>query len=107
MYRRSLQEIERHQRRLELEHGELMSRVQYLAEEVSLLPGIKKKEAQCVLDHNGKAAGHRSVMHNGRSAGFHGPDARISWREHGSCPFTPAVKAEQNDKFEWDWGIDT
>lgn len=34
MYQRSLLEMERHQRRLELEHGELMSRVQYLAEEV-------------------------------------------------------------------------
>ncbi|KAF9781734.1 UNC-like C-terminal-domain-containing protein [Thelephora terrestris] len=36
MYQRSLQEIERHQKRLELEHGELMSRVQYLAEEITM-----------------------------------------------------------------------
>ena len=36
-YQRSLLEMERHRRRLELEHGELMSRVQYLAEEVRSL----------------------------------------------------------------------
>lgn len=34
MYQRSLVELERYKRRVELEHGELMSRVNYLAEEV-------------------------------------------------------------------------
>lgn len=42
MYQRSLLEMERHQKRLELEHGELMSRVQYLAEEVRLLFCIRR-----------------------------------------------------------------
>jgi hypothetical protein len=45
MYQRSLLDMERHQKRLELEHGELMSRVQYLAEEVCLLLEIRKKNS--------------------------------------------------------------
>ena len=42
LYQRSLLEMERHQKRLELEHGELMTRVQYLAEEVCPLSSISE-----------------------------------------------------------------
>ena len=41
MYRRSLLEMERRRRRQELEHGELMTRVQYLAEEVCFFPSLR------------------------------------------------------------------
>ena len=57
--------------------------------------------AQCVIDHNGKAPGYRSVVYHGRSSGFHGSDAWISRRKCGSCSSTPVIKAERVDELEW------
>lgn len=61
--------------------------------------------AQRALDYHGKTTRYRPAVHHGRGPGVHGSDARISGRQYGSCPFTPVVKAKQDD--EPQWGLDT
>ena len=96
MYQRSLLEMEKHRRRLELEHGELMSRVQYLAEEVCCF-SLPDNLAQSVSDYDGKATRHRSAVYHGRCPGIHGSDPWISGRQRKSLPVTPVIKGEQGD----------
>jgi hypothetical protein len=87
-----------------LEHGELMSRVQYLAEEVSSYPDTWKQYAEYISDYHGKTTRYRSAVYYGRSFGLHGFDAWISWRECGPRPSASVVTAEQNDEHEWGVG---
>ena len=98
MYQRSLLEMEKHRKRLELEHGELMSRVQYLAEEVRCFLPSDNNLAQSASDYDGKTARHRSVVHHGRRPGVHGSDAWISGRQLKSLPITPVVERKQGDE---------
>ena len=100
MYQRSLLEMEKHRRRLELEHGELMSRVQYLAEEVRCFLSSDNL-AQSASDYDGKTTRHRPIMYHGRRPGVHGSDAWISGRQRESLSVTPIVKGKQGDEPQW------
>lgn len=83
MYQRTVTEWERQRNRLEMEHGELMSRVDYLSDEVRLaIPFTSQSMLSRFSDRNGEAARHCSALSSACCPSVRRLDA---WFQRGSC----------------------
>ena len=81
LFQRSLLEWERQKNRLDMQYGELLSRVDYLADEVLLsIFGTVFTRIDACLDRPRKTARYCTTMPVTSSTGFHGVDTWIEWR---------------------------
>src|SRR5882762_6581470 len=82
MYQRTVNEWERQRNRLEMEHGELMSRVDYLSDEVRVLKAslLWRSCLTPCIDCAREAAGNSAALSPACSASVHGPHPGITRR---------------------------
>src|ERR1700722_2284146 len=83
MYQRTLLEWERQKNRLDVQYGELLSRVDFLADEVRLyfLSQASTPNMKPVVDHPGKTTRDCPTLSFTRNSGVYGFD---SWFQRGS-----------------------